>query len=153
MPGIGHNQGPPLEAEAEAVAEEANEAGEAAVSGAGTAAAALSVPFLVATTEPLNSGEDEIVAKVNWHHSWPKYLGGIQDQLLTRLPENLHIEYHRLLDEVAPRRKGAAYYDNMDLQERLDVLGKVAEKTKEFDAIHGTHLYEDMLQNGFPVTP
>jgi hypothetical protein len=149
--GIGHNQGPPLEAEAEAVAGEAEEAGEAAITAAGTATAALATGILLATTEPLDTGNDDTVAKINRHHSWPKYLGGQEKQELAKLPKWLHDQYHRGLDEIAKRTKGTAYFNSFSPAARQRLMNEVMVYTKDFDAQHGTHLYESMLKNGFPA--
>ena len=81
------------------------------------------------------------------------YLGGIQDQILARFPKALHDAYHFELDKVAPRREGTGYYDKMDRAKKRDLLRKVGELTKKFDAKYGTKLYRAMLENGFPEMP
>jgi len=152
--GIGHNKGPALDPEPEAeAAESAGEVeGESVLAEIG-AAAALAVPILLATTGSLNEGEDQEVADFHWHHSWPKYLGGTQDQSLSKLPAKLHIQYHAELQRIAPHRLGTQHYENLSPAKRIELLRKVAEMTKKFDSEHGTNLYQDMLRNGFPVNP
>jgi hypothetical protein len=153
-PGIGHNQGPPLESDEIGYdAQLPVEAEDGAALYGLEAAAVLAVPFLLASTTSPNTGEDEYVATQHWHHSWPKYLGGLQDQILTRLPEELHVEYHRRPDKVAPRRFGQQYFDDLDPQRRRDLVREVADVTRKFDAEYGTHLYEQMIKNGFPEIP
>ena len=84
------------------------------------------------------------------HHPYPKYLGGAEKQDLIDMPVGLHKEYHRGLDAIANRRLGKTFFDNMPAGEKADLLAKVAEYTKRFDAQHGTTLYQSMLKEGFP---
>jgi len=155
-PGIGHNQGPPLEDEVgiEGELEAGVEAtGEVAAEAAGAmvaAAAALATGILLATTEPLNDDEHITLPKTHGHHPWPKYLGGAVKQSLTNLPADLHIQYHRELNEVAPTKPGSSHYENLSASQKEKVFRDVLEKIRAFDAEYGTHLYEDMLKNGFP---
>jgi hypothetical protein len=144
-PGIGHNQGPPLEPEPEPIPV----AGEAV---AGLAeVGALATGILAVSTTPLDSGEDEAIDRINQHHSWPKYLGGDPAQPLSTLSEDLHVQYHAgLQSEIAPQCHGKAYYDALSLEERVNLFRKVIDYTKQFDTEHGTTLYRDMLRNGFP---
>lgn len=143
VPGIGHNQGPPLDEEME----------DATVPFRALAAALLVFAILVSTTQPLDGTEDERVLKFNWHHSWPKYLGGAQDQVLVHLPKPLHDLYHDELREIAKPELGKAYYDNLPPAERSRILREVAKRTIEFDAKYGTKLYKAMLKNGYPTNP
>ena len=154
-PGIGHNKGPALDPEPEANAAETLPESEEGASLAAElgAAAALAVPILLATTGSLNEGEDQELEDFHWHHAWPMYLGGLQEQLLSKLPAKLHMQYHARLQRIAPHRKGTKYYASLDPETRAKLLRAVAQTTREFDAEFGTHLYEDMLRNGFPANP
>jgi hypothetical protein len=84
------------------------------------------------------------------HHAWPKYLGGAVKQELVSLPKSLHREFHKGLDEYLPKWRGTAYYESLGPAERQQALQKLATYTKDFDAEHGTKLYDALLKNGFP---
>lgn len=148
-PGIGHNQGPPLEDEEAAAPEEAAELGPFA------AALALAGPILLSTTVPAGTGEDEaleqVKERINKHHSWPKYLGGAPNQPLTEMTESQHIQYHRELDEIARRRNGTKFFEDMSVAQKEKLFEEIAKLTKDFDAKNGTRLYDDMLKNKFSV--
>jgi len=157
-PGIGHNGGPPLEAEEVAAADDA-----AAAAGEGAAVAlapiaAIATEALALSTVPAGSGEDEAVARLKHdeferterHHPWPKYLGGAEDQELVELPRSLHIAYHRGVQSFAAHRAGTAFYDNLSPEERAAIFRKLVEFTKQFDSNNGTDLLTRMLRNGFP---
>jgi hypothetical protein len=88
---------------------------------------------------------------IDRHHPWPKYLGGAVKQELVRLPKSLHIEFHKGLDEHLPRWEGKAYYESLGPTERQENLQYLATYTKDFDAKHGTKLYDALLKNGFPA--
>ena len=147
-PGIGHNEGPPLEAE-----EVGDAIAEGGLAAELAAAAVLAGPILLATTGAVDSGEDEALERIHRHHSWPKYLGGAARQLLSEMPEKLHIQFHDELDDIAPRWSGTDYYKNLDSEEKVELFRRVAEFANKFDAQHGTHLYRDMIRNGFKVAP
>jgi hypothetical protein len=152
QPGIGDNGGPPLEDAA------AEEEGLALAPIAALAAAAL-----VVSTVPAGGGEDAAVEtfeeqqleQTHRHHPWPKYLGGPVEQALTKLPRWLHLKYHGELDADPKliRRLGTDYFKNLNSADRAEVFRRLVEITKRFDAENGTHLYDDMIKNGFPVTP
>jgi hypothetical protein len=92
------------------------------------------------------------VAKaVHLHHAWPKYLGGAVKQELVPLPKALHYEFHRELDKQLPKRLGTAHYESLGPTEKQQALQKLATYTKNFDAEHGTKLYDALLKNGFPA--
>jgi hypothetical protein len=159
-PGIGHNGGPPLEAEEVAAADDA-----AAAAGEGAAVAlapiaAIATEALALSTVPAGSGEDEAVARLKHdeferterHHPWPKYLGGAEDQELVELPRSLHIEYHRGVQEFAEHWRGKPYYDNMSPDARAELFEQLSRYTKQFDDEHGTSLLEALRRNRFPVT-
>jgi hypothetical protein len=88
---------------------------------------------------------------IHLHHAWPKYLGGPAKQDLVSLPRSLHVEYHRGLDKVLPKRRGTAHYESLGPTERQQALQDLATYTKNFDAEHGTKLYDALLKNGFPA--
>jgi hypothetical protein len=46
---------------------------------------------------------------------------------------------------------GTAYYESRGLTERQQALQYLAAYTKNFDAEHGTKLYDALLKNGFPA--
>jgi hypothetical protein len=83
------------------------------------------------------------------HHPQSKYLGGAVKQELVSLPKSLHYAFHRGLDATLPRWKGTAYYESLDPTERQQALQYLATYTKNFDAEHGTKLYDALLRNGF----
>ena len=85
------------------------------------------------------------------HHPWPKYLGGAVEQELVSLPKSLHYAFHGGLDKYLPREKSTAYYESLDSTERQQALQTLATYTKNFDAEHGTKLYDALLKNGFPA--
>ena len=84
------------------------------------------------------------------HHPWSMYLGGPVKQELVPLPRSLHVEFHRKMDGVVPKQKGKAYYENLSPEMKQEAFQKFAERTKEFDAEHGTELYNALIKNGFP---
>jgi hypothetical protein len=88
---------------------------------------------------------------IHEHHPWPMYLGGAVKQEVVSLPRSLHLEFHMGLDEYLPRRKTTAYYESLGPIERQEALQQLAKHTKEFDAKHGTKLYDALLKNGFPA--
>ena len=88
---------------------------------------------------------------IHLHHAWPKYLGGAVKQDLVPLPRSLHVEFHRGLDKDLPKWRGTAYYESRGLTERQEALQYLAAYTKDFDAEHGTKLYDALLKNGFPA--
>ena len=67
------------------------------------------------------------------------------------LPKSLHDAFHKGLDEHLPRRLGTAYYESLGPTKRQQILQTLAAYTKEFDAKHGTKLYEALLKSGFPA--
>lgn len=95
-------------------------------------------------------GRGGAAAAFNNHHPWSMYLDGPVKQELVRLPRSLHIEFHRKMDEVVPKQKGKAYYQSLSPEKKQEVFRKFAERTKEFDAEHGTELYNALIKNGFP---
>jgi len=85
------------------------------------------------------------------HHPWPKYLGGPEEQILERLPRSLHEEYHRGIDQFAKRSpRGTKSFENLSPAARKKIFEQILEYTKEFDAKHGTGLYEATVRNNFP---
>jgi len=88
---------------------------------------------------------------IHLHHPWSMYLGGPVKQELVALPRSLHLQFHRELDKVLPRKKGAAFYKSRSPTEKQEDLQKFAEHTQKFDAEHGTKLYDALLKNGFPA--
>jgi hypothetical protein len=92
-----------------------------------------------------------VAEELHRHHAWPKYLSGAVKQELVALPKSLHHKFHKGLDERLPRRSGTAYYESLDPTERQLALQHLAEYTKNFDAEHGTKLYDALLKNGFPA--
>ncbi len=82
-------------------------------------------------------------------HPWPKYLGGAAKQNLVRLSKKLHRRYHEWLDEVLPRWKGKAFYDQKSALEKAIDMKKLASATRQFDAKQGTELLKAMKDNGF----
>jgi hypothetical protein len=88
---------------------------------------------------------------VRLHHAWPKYLGGAVKQDLVPLPKSLHDKFHKGLDVRLPKWRGAAYYESLGPTERQEALQYLAAYTKNFDAEHGTKLYDALLNNGFPA--
>jgi hypothetical protein len=154
-PGIGHNGGPPLEPE-EIAPETDAAAGLGVIAGlAGAALLGSTVPAGSTENADIENIEGHQLEQIHGHHPWPKYLGGPMEQALTKLPRSLHLKYHAELDAdpELSRRRGTDYFRNLSPADRADVLRRVLEFTKRFDAENGTHLYDDMVKNGFPVTP
>jgi hypothetical protein len=85
------------------------------------------------------------------HHPWPKYLGGAVKQELVSLPKALHYEFHRGLDKKLPKWLGTAHYEKLGPIEKQQALQVLAAHAKDFDAAHGTKLYDALLKNGFPA--
>ena len=82
---------------------------------------------------------------IHLHHAWPIYLGGAIKQDLVPLPKSLHYAFHSELDGRLP------FYESLGPTERQQALQKLATHTKNFDAEHGTTLYDALLKNGFPA--
>ncbi|HVP61522.1 MAG TPA: RHS repeat-associated core domain-containing protein [Myxococcaceae bacterium] len=87
---------------------------------------------------------------VAFHHPFPMYLGGDEDQLLELLPDDLHREYHRGLDEIAPRQWGKDWFDNLPPEVRDYFHGEFKGYTQQFDAENGTSLWDAAMREGFP---
>jgi hypothetical protein len=85
------------------------------------------------------------------HHAWPKYLGGAVKQELVSLSKSLHYAFHSGLDARVPKQRGTAYYESLGPAEKQQALQELATYTKNFDAEHGTKLYDALLKNGFPA--
>jgi len=85
-------------------------------------------------------------AATNLHHAWPKYLGGLKNQKLLALPRDLHIKYHKGLDKVLPRRKGAKYYRSLSGAEQAEAFEKLREYTEAFDRKHGTQVWDRLKE-------
>jgi hypothetical protein len=85
------------------------------------------------------------------HHPWPKYLGGAVKQELVALPKSLHLKFHKVLDQNLPRWRGTKHYEGLGPTARQQALQFLAAHTKNFDAEHGTRLYDALLKNGFPA--
>jgi hypothetical protein len=77
--------------------------------------------------------------------------GGAVKQELVPLARLLHYEFHRGLDKKLPKKLGTAYYENLGPSETQQALQTLATYTKDFDAEHGTKLYDALLRNGFPA--
>ena len=88
---------------------------------------------------------------IHLHHAWPMYLGGAVKQDLVPLPKSLHIEFHKGLDERLSKWRGTAHYESRGPTERQENLQYLATYTKNFDAKHGTKLYDALIKNGFPA--
>jgi hypothetical protein len=89
-------------------------------------------------------------ARTELHHAFPKYLGGAEKQELVPLFKWMHQEYHKGLDLLAGRWRGAKYYENLPPAAKAEMLRDLANYTKNFDAKYGTKLYDALLKNGFP---
>jgi RHS repeat-associated protein len=107
------------------------------------------------TAGGLRSGGDfafaALLGLLDLHHPWPKYLGGAVDQELLPLGRELHQQYHAGLDKIADRFRGKVYFDTLSPADKTALFRRVAAYTKDFDAKHGTHVYQVMLKNGFPL--
>ena len=60
-----------------------------------------------------------------WHHVYPKYLGGAENQPLVLLPVGYHDAIHRALDQIFPRNLGANAYQNVDPADVWQALSQV----------------------------
>lgn len=88
---------------------------------------------------------------VRFHHPYPKYLGGHQQQILEPLPKKIHDAYHSGLDKVLPRQKGTAYYESLAPLPRAQAQRDLGDYTQAFDSKYGTNLHEGMLREGFKL--
>jgi hypothetical protein len=70
---------------------------------------------------------------------------------LLPLGRELHQQYHAGLDKIADRFRGKVYFDTLSPADKTALFRRVAAYTKDFDAKHGTHVYQVMLKNGFPL--
>lgn len=98
--------------------------------------------------EPQDSDAED--GEYDYHHPHPKYLGGKEDQDRLKIPRKLHQNYHKLLDDPAPRWRSKKFFDKLDEDTRSALFQEVREMTKKFDAENGSELYKWMLKNGFP---
>ncbi|MBP7140668.1 MAG: hypothetical protein KBA71_02080 [Opitutaceae bacterium] len=87
---------------------------------------------------------------VRFHHAWPKYLGGAQQQILEPLPKWMYDAYHSGLDKILPRQRGADFYQKMSPAARQQLNARLGAYTKAFDAQHNTQLFDAMVREGFP---
>ena len=87
---------------------------------------------------------------IRFHHAYPKYLGGAEDQLLEPVPTEMHYEYHAALDEVLPRSEGTAYYAARTGAERDADIEAFKQVTQDFDAKNGTSFWEAAQREGCP---
>jgi len=93
------------------------------------------------------------------HHGIPRFLGGLNKQLLSSIPKGLHEQFHRLLHQTLKRGgfpnvggRGGSYadwaghmMDNPGSQRTaFDTLIRVAQK---FDSKYGTQLVRQFLSN------
>ncbi len=90
---------------------------------------------------------------IQFHHAYPKYLGGDIDQILEPLPKAMHDAYHSGLDKILPRQATTAFYDGLAPAAREQMQQDLAAYTKAFDAQNNTHLYDAMVREGFPKQP
>jgi RHS repeat-associated protein len=86
---------------------------------------------------------------VQFHHAWPKYLGGRVQQILEPLPKSLHKAFHQGLDDLFPRWKGTKHYESLSPSAQRQMLQDLGDYTKAFDKKHGTQLYDAMIREGF----
>jgi hypothetical protein len=84
----------------------------------------------------LRAGDDI----VQFHHAWPKYLGGAAQQILEPLPKAVHDAFHSGLDKILPRQAGTKYYEKLSPEARRQLLKDLSDYTRAFDAKYGTQL-------------
>ena len=96
------------------------------------------------------AGRAGVKTAVNFHHPWPKYLGGAQQQILEVLPTGLHKAYHSGLDKILPRQVGGKFYENLSGDELKQIYRDFEAYTRAFDAEHGTRLWDAARREGFP---
>lgn len=107
--------------------------------------------FRLMTGEPPLPGAAKVSSVVrHLHHAWPKYLGGPAKQQLVSLAEKTHLAFHSGLDKILPRQWSTKYYAGLTGAARQQMLKDLASYARQFDAKHGTKLYDAMLRNGFP---
>jgi len=63
-----------------------------------------------------------------WHHPYPKYLGGPDRQPLVSLPRAYHVDIHNELDKIFPRAAGTRAYTSVDRAAVWRALSKVYNK-------------------------
>ncbi len=68
------------------------------------------------------------VVKYEWHHPFPKYLGGAERQPLVALPDWYHDLIHSELDRTFPRWRGTSTYTNVSLTDKWRALTQVYNK-------------------------
>lgn len=103
-------------------------------------------------------------ACINLHHSIPKVLGGFQKQLLTKLPSNVHIEFHQLLTQALRARGlpplggktgGKAFWGTAGSTAQREAFNAVLDASRAIDVKYGTNIVHDFWQNiiGGQFTP
>ena len=108
--------------------------------------------------EKLFADADEVIEKINLHHSDPKFMGGDPKQALTEMPESVHKKLHKVMNDflreivddfgnhMRPQRgnSGARIRGNFTRKERLKALTdfykknrtKFPEAAKDFFEMH-----------------
>jgi RHS repeat-associated protein len=90
-------------------------------------------------------------ASTHGHHPIPKYLGGIEKQILVNLPQALHVIYHVGLDKILRRQLGTRYFGKLSSETLKQINNWLAIYTVAFDSKYGTKLFEAMKNNGFKL--
>ena len=83
------------------------------------------------------------------HHAFPKYLGGKTSQKLIYLRKDIHVNYHRGLNQIAKvqiRGGATRFYRNLSPALKKEKMREVLEYTKQFDAKEGTDILPSMIE-------
>ena len=94
---------------------------------------------------------DDATLIYQYHHPWPKYLGGANQQACERLPRDLHNSFHSGLDKILPRQLGTNYYKGLSYDELQQMYLDFEAYSKAFDITYGTSLWDAAMREGFPL--
>ncbi len=88
---------------------------------------------------------DPLTGRPQGHHSFPKYLGGLQRQTFAYLPPDLHYLYHAEVDTIVqlPRTR-SGQYRALSRAEKVAMLRRLAEHAASFDTRYGTQIRSRM---------
>jgi hypothetical protein len=77
--------------------------------------------------------------KLEGHHSFPKYLGGLKKQILVYLRNDLHYLYHKEVDMIVKLPRGRSY-KKLTPAEKKEILNRLEAHAKYFDQRFNTSI-------------